>query len=92
MVDDSKMREIRYRMGQAEDAIDAVHGSLAHEPELDSEWRDEFCTDLVVMRTKLQAIAGVLTEPATGCGEQDALVERRESGSPEHLRARPPRS
>ena len=51
-------------MGQAEDAIDAVHGSLAHTPELDSEWRDEFCTDLVVMRTKLQAIAGVLTDTA----------------------------
>ena len=56
-------------MGQAEDAIDAVHGSLAHAPELDSEWRDEFCTDLVVMRTKLQAIASVLTEPASGCGQ-----------------------
>lgn len=69
MANDSRMREIRHRMGQAEDAIDAVHGSLAHAPELDSEWRDEFCTDLVVMRTKLQAIEGVLTEAASGCGQ-----------------------
>lgn len=58
------MREIRYRMGKAEDAIDAGHGSLAHAPQLDGEWRDEFCADLVVMRAKLDAIAGVLTEPA----------------------------
>jgi hypothetical protein len=57
------MREIRHRMGQAEDAIDAVHGSIAHAPDLDSEWRDEFRTDLVVMRAKLEAIACVLAEP-----------------------------
>jgi hypothetical protein len=40
MTDDREMREIRHRMGQAEDAIDAVHGSLAHSPELDEGWRD----------------------------------------------------
>jgi hypothetical protein len=60
------MREIRHRMGQAEDAIDAVHGSLAHAAELDGQWLDEFCTDLVVMRTKLDVIAGVLAEPRPG--------------------------
>jgi hypothetical protein len=72
MGDDTKMREIRHRMGEAEDAIDAVHGSLSHTPALGSEWRDEFCTDLVVMRTKLEAIAGVLAEQVLG--------SRREGG------------
>lgn len=56
------MREIRHRMGRVEDAIDAVHGSLAYSPELDEQWRDEFCTDLVVIRTKLEAIACALSE------------------------------
>jgi hypothetical protein len=58
------MREIRHRMGQAEDAIDAVHSSLAHAPGLAAEWRQEFSTDLVVMRAKLDAIACALTGPA----------------------------
>jgi hypothetical protein len=61
-MDDTKMREIRHRMGRVEDAIDAVHGSLAYSPELDEQWRDEFCTDLVVIRTKLEAIACALSE------------------------------
>jgi hypothetical protein len=58
------MREIRHRIGQAEDAIDAVHGSLAGAPELNHEWRDEFRTDLTVMHAKLDAIADELTAPA----------------------------
>jgi hypothetical protein len=63
-------------MGQAEDAIDAVHGSLAHVRGFAAEWRQEFSTDLAVMRAKLDAIAGALTAPdrsaaagsATGAG------------------------
>jgi hypothetical protein len=51
-------------MGQAEDAIDAVHGSVAQAPELSHEWRDEFRTDLIVMHAKLDAIAGALTAPS----------------------------
>ena len=51
-------------MGRAEDAIDAVHGSLAHAPELSHEWRDEFRTDLIVMHAKLDAIAGELSAQA----------------------------
>ncbi len=58
------MGRLRRSLGQAEDAIDAVHGSLAPSPALNDEWRDEFCTDLVVMRAKLEAIACVLAEPA----------------------------
>ncbi len=62
MADDTEMRQIRHRMGLAEDAIDAVHGSLARSPVVGEGWRDEFCTDLVVIRAKLAAIACALAE------------------------------
>jgi hypothetical protein len=40
------------------------------------EWRDEFCTDLVVMRAKIEAVACVLAESVPG----SVVIDGQEGG------------
>ncbi|HET7244954.1 MAG TPA: hypothetical protein VFJ07_08965 [Streptosporangiaceae bacterium] len=50
------MRRVRYYMGRCEDALDSATTALHATPVVDADWREEFLSDLAVLRSKLDIL------------------------------------
>lgn len=53
---DDLMRRVRYWLGQGESAIDLAMAAMTRVGELDPDWRQEFESDLGVLRSKLDGL------------------------------------
>lgn len=60
MIDDpapmQPMRRVRYYLGRCEDALDDATTALHQTPAVDAEWREEFTSDVAVLRSKLDIL------------------------------------
>ncbi len=56
------MRRVRYYMGRCEDALDSATTALHAAPLVDADWREEFLSDLAVLRSKLDILRTLMNE------------------------------
>jgi hypothetical protein len=57
---DALLRRIRWHVGNAENGLDHATTALTRVRELDQGWKDEFVSDLSVLRSKLDELRTLL--------------------------------